>query len=124
MVLVSKIMDPHNLENDETLSAYQEALCSIVSVQPEMTGRKKLSRKLRNVQTKLMFINLMEICVCWMSVLMSDMSWKFSDISRCSSYHNLHPKRKQMKQRDLYILRLDTVVFYNSIYSYESLRIN
>ena len=41
MVLVMKIIDPHILENDETLSAYQEALCSIVSDQPEMIVKKK-----------------------------------------------------------------------------------
>jgi hypothetical protein len=42
MVLVKKIMDPHILENDETLSAYQEALGSIVSDQPEMIMRKEI----------------------------------------------------------------------------------
>jgi hypothetical protein len=41
IVLVRKIMDPHILENNETLSAYQVALCSIVSDQPEMILSKK-----------------------------------------------------------------------------------
>jgi hypothetical protein len=36
MAIVNKKMDPLILENDETLSAYKEVLCSIVSDQSEV----------------------------------------------------------------------------------------
>jgi hypothetical protein len=63
MVLVRKIMDPHILENSETLSAYQVALCSIVSDQAEMIlSKKELKITSRTNETDV--INLMEICVC------------------------------------------------------------
>ena len=42
MVLMKKTMHPHILENDEALSAYQEALYPIVSERPEMIMRKKI----------------------------------------------------------------------------------
>ena len=54
MVLVKKVMDPRILGNDEALSAYQDALCSIVWNHPEVIVRIKGELKMTSRKMKML----------------------------------------------------------------------
>jgi len=73
--------------------------------------KKKIELKITSRTNETDAINLMEICVCWMSVLMSDMSWKVNGVSWRSCTILYTQSENKWNNASYIICGLDTVIF-------------